>query len=729
MRSVAAVRVVLEGDKGAAAAHIPYARVLLETALTLGLPVRRLQMQDGTRIAVRADVEPPVITIESGQPAPAPVPRFRLCYQFLSTGPVLLRATGGTPAGDAVRAVFAVDEDAQVVAVPVASGSTLEEGDWPVFGDADGIFRAQPVTLVDPTLACPEAFWPDAGLAEGHRSARVLFGPRLDGYAATAMGGHNNGTRARQVSASHPYAERGEGAPLLWYSRIDTRGVTVRMPGLDAVHGHGVIRASHPTYGTRDLLVAVDSYSRLWVSAPGGVAQAIDLPLPDWVFLGPDDADVSERACYKWRFSPDGAKLCAVVFERYPPVVDAGLNTIFGERRTSVFLDAGAQESAPILLDAGGLVEMALTVDLTGRGRDDFRPSVTLFRARRTEDFGCGIMAADYAWTDGALVLATVDVYVQDEFDPLDFLAISVMTVAREGEAPALRARLYANHVRIDSGVFLEDYQWTGIAGLDLRALAGCFVVKSWRQTRDGVSRVAHTLDVSILAYMDGALVEQMDSNAGALAEWLDVEIPPGMHRLEIGAETQTIARAARSPVTAGDGATLVDAGLWGYGPIAAAYNDADPIRAMTAHPDGHYAICTVPTLTYTGAFITSGDAPYTYAIEGFDSLMLDVICVRKLGEQHRMRHLDALNDAFGHAWTERDFAVRVLPSGGSGFQVTDPSGLAESIYSARYVFLASEYAEQFRPASASSRAWSRGLCVEAPILAAQSVFWWKEVK
>ena len=653
--------------------------------------------------------------------------QVRVVYQFLSTGPALYRDTDGTPFGDAVRVMFAINEDAQMVAIPAASGSTLETGGWPAFDVSSQLFNPQPVILPDSTFASPEAFWPDAGAREGWRSSRVLFGPRMDGAAAVAMSGHNSGTRARQVSAAHPYAERGDGAPLLWYSSIDADGITVRMPGLDAVHGHGVIRASHPAYGERDLLVAVDSYSRLWVTAPGGVAQAVEMPLPAWVFLGPDDGDVSERAAYKWRFSPDGTKLCAVVFERHAPVVDSGAAVIYGERRTSVFLDSGTQESSPLLLDAGGLVEMSLSVELTGRARDEFRPIVTLFRARRTADLGCGIMAADYAWSDGALVLATIDIYVPDEFNPLDWRTSSVLSVGREGEAAAFRGKLYDSHVRVAGAKVLNDFMWTGVAGFDLRALSGCFVVKSWRQTLDPGSRIAHTLDVSILVYFDGVLTERVDSNSGAFTQWQDIDIPAGMHRLEIG-EQEPISRVARASITAGNGATLVDSGLWRYGPVAAAYNDSDSIRAMTVHPDGHYAVCTAPTMTYTGVFISSGEAPYTYAIEGFGSVTMDVIAVRRLDELHRLRHIDSLNAAFGHEWQYSDFALKVRPYGATSFKVSTADDRGEAIYSARYVFNASEYDEQFRPASLSSRSWSRSLSVDAPILAAQSIFWWRAI-
>ena len=108
MRSVEAARIVLDGDRGVAAAHIPFARVLLGECMALGLPVRRLDLQDGTRIQVRADVDPPVITIASGAPVPPSPTRFRLMYQFLSTGPSLGRVLDGTPVGNAVRVVFAV---------------------------------------------------------------------------------------------------------------------------------------------------------------------------------------------------------------------------------------------------------------------------------------------------------------------------------------------------------------------------------------------------------------------------------------------------------------------------------------------------------------------------------------------------------------------------------------------------------------------------------------------
>ena len=107
----------------------------------------------------------------------------------------------------------------------------------------------------------------------------------------------------------------------------------------------------------------------------------------------------------------------------------------------------------------------------------------------------------------------------------------------------------------------------------------------------------------------------------------------------------------------------------------------------------------------------------------------MDVIAVRRLDELHRLRHIDSLNTAFGHEWQYSDFALKVRPYGATSFKVSMADDRGEAIYSARYVFNASEYDEQFRPASLSSRSWSRSLSVDAPILAAQSIFWWKEVK
>lgn len=730
MRALDAARIELSGDLDAAATRIPFARNLLGSVQQLGMPVRHYTAPDGVQYVVRADIDPPQIQIH----APV-VPRSGrttdtvLRYQFLSTGPTLSRAGDQTPLGYAVRATLRqARTGVRVTASP--SGATAEARDsWPTPDTPGGIFDLQPLKLTDRTFATPDAFWPDAAKEQGKRGYRVLYGPRMDGFAPICMQSKNSATRARINRAAQPYAER-DGAALIWYGSQTAAAQKIEFPGVDVVHGFALQHATHPTYGERDVFLAVDSRGVLWARAIGGAVQSLPLPLPAWVFTGNPDDDLSQRPGWKWRFSSDGRKCCAVVFERHAPVLDPFGVTIAGGCTFGYAADSLSSGTAPVQIDAGGLVEIAIDVRLTGRGAGDIGLSATLSRARRTEDFAAGIFGADYAWTDDALVTATVDLYVPDDFDPNDVREFSIMSIAREGEAPTLQVRVFDNWQRF-SGGRRTDWLFTGIAGMDLRELSACFVVKRWQQDLDpsNFSHARHWLDASVLAYVGGELVERVDTGTAAFEAFTDMSVPAGWHAIALG-EEMSANRAMRTGITSGSGVqTLVDGGLWRLGVIASAYNDNDPVRSMLVHPDGHYAVCTAPVLTYQGApYITgysSSESPVSYSQAAFGSLSLDVLAVQAAGQRYRLRHLDLLNGAFGKEWTYSDFGPSVVPSGSTGFTVL--LGGASATFSGFYLFGIGEFDDTTRIASTSPTVASlgRGLMTDSEMLAAQSAFSW----
>lgn len=734
MRALDAARIELSGDLDAAAALIPFARTLLGKVRELGMPVRHYTSPAGARFVVRDDITPPLIQITVPQPNPqGSREQTTLRYQFLSTGPTLSRAGDGCPLGYAVRVALR-ETRTGVRASASPSSASAEAGEaWPTPAASD-IFATQPLRLTDRTFATPDAFWPDARKERGKRGYRVLYGPRMDGYAPICMQSKNSATRARINRAAQPYAER-DGAVLLWLSGQKAAAQVIEFPDVDAAHGFALQHATHPTYGERDVFMAVDSRGVLWARAIGGDPQSIAIPLPAWVFTGSPDDDLSQRPGWKWRFSSTGRKCCAVVFERHPAVVDPFGTTISGTCTFGYAADSLSSGTAPIRLDAGGLVELEISVSLTGHGVDDISLGATLTRARRTEDFGAGIFAADYAWTDDALVTATVAMYVKDVYDSGNDRTYSILSIARDGEAPVLQVRLFDQWQRL-SGGRLTDWTFTGIAGMDLRALSACFVVKRWRQDVDpaAFTHARHWLDASVLAYVGGALVERVDSGTAAFDAFTDLSVPAGMHMMVPG-EPMSMTRAARTGITAGNGiVTTVDGGLWRLGVIASAYNDNDPVRSMLVHPDGHYAVCTAPVLTYQGApFVThysTSDSPIAYTQTAFGSLMLDVLAVWSDGQMFKLRHLDLLNGAFGKEWTYSEFGPSVVPFESTGFTVQ--FGTASATFSAYYLFGIGEFDDTTRIASVNpSLVYSlgRGLMADSEILASQSAFTWRTVQ
>lgn len=731
MRALDAARIELSGDLDAAAALIPFARTLLGKVRELGMPVRHYTSPAGARFVVRDDITPPLIQIDVPQPNPqGGREQTGLRYQFLSTGPTLSRAGDGCPLGYAVRVALR-ETRTGVRASASPSSASAEAGEaWPTPAASD-IFATQPLRLTDRTFATPDAFWPDARKERGKRGYRVLYGPRMDGYAPICMQSKNSATRARINRAAQPYAER-DGAALLWLAGQKAAAQVIEFPDVDVVHGFALQHATHPTYGERDVFMAVDSRGVLWARAIGGAAQSLPLPLPGWVFTGNPADDLSQRPGWKWRFSSDGKKCCAVVFERHAPVLDPFGTTIEGGCTFGYAADSLSSGTAPVQLDAGGLVEIAIDVRLTGRGADDVGLSATLSRARRTEDFGAGIFGADYAWTDDALVTATVDLYVPDDFDPNDVREFSIMSIAREGEALTLQVRVFDNWQRF-SGGRRTDWLFTGIAGMDLRALSACFVVKRWQQDVDpgNFSHARHWLDASVLAWVDGALVERVDAGTAAFEAFTDLTVPAGWHAVALG-EEMFANRAMRTGITSGSGVqTLVDGGLWRLGVIASAYNDGDPVRSMLVHPDGHYAVCTAPVLTYQGApFVTrysASDSPISYTQAAFGSLMLDVLAVWSDGQRFKLRHLDLLNGSFGKEWTYAEFGPSVVPFGSTGFTVQ--FGSAAATFSAYYLFGLGEFDDTTRIASVNPDlvySLGRGLMADSEILASQSAFTWR---
>ena len=734
MRALDAARIELSGDLDAAAALIPFARTLLGKVRELGMPVRHYTSPAGARFVVRDDITPPLIQITVPQPNPqGSREQTTLRYQFLSTGPTLSRAGDGCPLGYAVRVALR-ETRTGVRASASPSSASAEVGDaWPTPA-ASGIFATQPLRLTDRTFATPDAFWPDARKERGKRGYRVLYGPRMDGYAPICMQAKNSATRARINRAAQPYAER-DGAALIWYGGQKAAAQTIEFPGVDVVHGFALQHATHPTYGERDVFLAVDSHGVLWARAIGGEPQSMAIPLPGWVFTGNQADDLSQRPGWKWRFSSDGKKCCAVVFERKAAVVDSFGVTFAGGCTFGYAADSLTNGTAPVQLDAGGLVEFAIEVKLSGRGANDISLSVTLTRDRRTEDLGVGILAADYAWTDDALVTAAVDLYITDTYDPNNNREFSILSIARDGESPVLQVRVFDNLQRF-SGGRATDWTFTGIAGMDLRALSACFVVKRWRQDIDpaNFSHARHWLDASVLAYVGGELVERVDAGTAAFDAFTDLSVPSGWHRIMLG-ESMSMNRAARTTLTAGSGPqTMVDGGLWRLGPIASAYNDNDPVRCMLVHPDGHYAVCTAQTLTYQGAAYVTGsnsfnESPISYSQTAFGSLSLDVIAVQAAEQRYRLRHLDLLNGAFGKEWTYSEFGPSVTPYGSTGFTVQNGAGTAT--FSGFYLFGLGEFDDTTRLAASTSSVvvtYGRGMLTDSEILAAQSAFTWRTV-
>ena len=390
MRDTRPAHVLLFGDRALAAQYVQQARMLLGVARIVGLPRMARRLLDGTLIEVVADTDPPVLSVTAPVPVAAGQRDVFLVYQFLSTGPLLERASDGTPVCDGIAVTFGFDAHGALKAFPVRRAPD-----------------SLPVRIEDATVSSPVPVWPDAD-AVRDRAGRVLLGPRPDGPVAVAMGAFNTGPRARTF-AGLPYPETQPLHPM-WLADVGDPPTDMLPDGLDAVHGHGMARVVDPMFGTRDFVLLADSYSRLWIMPAGAPRLALptEMALPAWVFRGADDAPIGERAAYKWRFRPDGRRALAVVFERFAPVSDGGGATVMAPGYPAHTVPTAFGDVVPVRLDAAGLVEIDIDIRLTGRRQADFAVTFALASARRTADFDAGLLAADYARADGALVLALV---------------------------------------------------------------------------------------------------------------------------------------------------------------------------------------------------------------------------------------------------------------------------------------------------------------------------------
>lgn len=179
---------------------------------------------------------------------------------------------------------------------------------------------------------------------------------------------------------------------------------------------------THTEHGSRTFLIAADSNGGFHVWPEGDTASAVDLSItwPAWVALDSSGAPFDHL---DWCFNAAGTKAVALPFES-AAVTASGSLRLFGNGIYSDATLAGAGitpgDYTTAKLHAPGVLEISLSIDLTGPESDAFDAAVEILAATAPADLGFWPVAADYAFDDPKLSALGV---------PADTLVFATLTV------------------------------------------------------------------------------------------------------------------------------------------------------------------------------------------------------------------------------------------------------------------------------------------------------------
>lgn len=214
----------------------------------------------------------------------------------------------------------------------------------------------------------------------------------------------------------------------------------------DWPRANGVQTVTHDTYGSRTFGIYNDAFGQFSffplseITAPDGYNQNINPAsvlllkptLPAWCFVSAksamdqfDDEGAAGMVIfpdYDWKFSHDGTKACAVVFERRAATFDSAYYAVdqgpfpwdAGDFDTYVRTQTGALSKNNILFADGnataayrnrysvapGVVELTFTITLTGPNPQDYSVEIGVAEIRRPTTSEKFTMLAGYSWVD-----------------------------------------------------------------------------------------------------------------------------------------------------------------------------------------------------------------------------------------------------------------------------------------------------------------------------------------
>ena len=211
----------------------------------------------------------------------------------------------------------------------------------------------------------------------------------------------------------------------------------------DWPRANAIYQATDDTWGSRTFGIYADAFGQFWFfpiseitaelpnygqNVPDDVVKMVKPILPSWAWVSSGTAmdwwtTVGVDAAVdfpdiQWRFSADGTKACAVVFERRPAVFDHAYyyaNPSTNAPTDATFAEYNAKHTGPMgkfnstfalghndarYSIAPGLVQIEFVVTLTGANSHDFAMSAIVTEIRRPTTCPYFTALADYCWHD-----------------------------------------------------------------------------------------------------------------------------------------------------------------------------------------------------------------------------------------------------------------------------------------------------------------------------------------
>lgn len=255
----------------------------------------------------------------------------------------------------------------------------------------------------------------------------------------------------RDVSFDVPYSDGNKTDPVR-YAYVRDNGDWPRAMGVRTVDP-----GPTSTLDPREFAIYVDAFDQVCVfptgsigplagsdmsgdplqNVPTAVVQFMRVPFPAWVYaktgkfeddwaINQPDTGLTRFPEYDWKLHPDGKRMCAVVFERSTATFDSAYyapfaTTVPGVSGPSSFFPTSSDfddfnamatgidpklgqidvdNGATRYLYATGLLEVEITIELTGPNPEDYTLDLTVTEVRRPTTTQYCTLLAGYVWHD-----------------------------------------------------------------------------------------------------------------------------------------------------------------------------------------------------------------------------------------------------------------------------------------------------------------------------------------
>ena len=637
-------------------------------------------------------------------------------------------------------------------------GSTKEDSTkWtykPNVRDMTGLFSYKNTWQIDAT---PEhTFYPSVKIDPANKpkssvkyfqKGRAMFDPWPQGSSHATLYWHSGITDAPGSSLDIMY----DIAPTIFNIFEDTAPV----PDADWYRHAALQTVPNSEYGDRTFVVMADISNVFhiypvitpdYTLADGSAYKDQDIktsieekfvqrhvaPLPSWArthdqtardmynaggFVGSTSyEDVRKKPPYTWAFSSTGKNAVSVVYRDLSsfkigediPGATAVFDAPYVVLQDSSHFDVA--ESLP------ALVELDITITVTGPNPEDFSSAVTTKRVIDPMTDNKFVMAADYAWPikdktdlDDLIVMygeiyhtgdtrysagKTINPYsgktiirVANETQGKDMHVFAGETNTRndymfsassdgpQGVLPQgsvqydLRTMLLAYDLRVLAFVLQRDlfsyrYQWSSSTNYKKLGTTRVSKLEVWMKTRlehskymEPTSALNDTLDSAISNTDTAGMFLYPPSDVGA--ERFDGFNRPTSFYGGTG--------IYRSDYYSGSFySNIVLQGLK-YHAGAMMYqlrasmliNSGNFYRPFTIHPDGSWSVVTAPVFYFSGEFLADADPLTPVSPERIKQAYIDIINLKdKDGTDSRRTHLGAINKAYEKSFTEDDFSL-----------------------------------------------------------------------